>query len=124
MVVGKCDEGRIIVMAHERGLKPMLRHPDGLWGPPKVSGKDLDDFTLIEGEEAEALFQEAFANRPREERLEGWACLTHWRGERSAVSPDGITELFWKPSFGITGFFHDEARMPPAVARWLFSLPE
>lgn len=55
--------------------------------------------------------------------IEGWACFDFLNGTKSAMSPDQNTELFWKSTFGITGCFEDETRMPPAVAKWLFDIP-
>lgn len=54
MIIGQHEtDKRIIIMASEHNLKPMIYHAgisSPSWGPANISGKELDEFDDIEDE--------------------------------------------------------------------------
>lgn len=78
MIIGKDDEGRIILMASERGLKPVLRSKDGIWGPAKISGRELDEFTEVtDDSERHKLLAEALKQAPGRKAFSVSAYIRH-----------------------------------------------
>lgn len=121
MIIAKSSDGRIVAMLSEYGLKPLVR-VNGVWGTEGITGEELQEFVRVtDAEERLDLIREALAGGSK--HFTGWECLTHRDGSKSVLSPDHKTELFWKPSFGLTGCFDDEERMPPSVVAWLFDFP-
>lgn len=115
MIIAKSPDGRTVAMISEYGLPPLVRSAEGVWGTGSITGEELSDFiTVMDVEERLAIVRDVMSHSC------GWQCFSHKDGSKSAMSPDGKTELFWKPSWGITGSFDDEERMPPPVAAWLF----
>jgi len=51
MICAKHLDGRIILMASEHNLKPMLFYPQGAnWEPAYITGEELNDFSDIRDE--------------------------------------------------------------------------
>ena len=50
MIVARHPDGRVILMAQEHGLKPMLRGADGTWTAANISGGELQDFLKVRSE--------------------------------------------------------------------------
>ncbi len=65
MIIGKDDEGQIVLMASEHGLEPLLRDAKGVWGPCNVTGYELGEFFSEVHDEAEreALLAEALKQK-------------------------------------------------------------
>ena len=63
MIVGRhAHDGRVILLAKDRGLEPMLRSKEGRWHVAKVADSELDAFVRVMNKvEQEQLLQEALA---------------------------------------------------------------
>ncbi len=63
MIAAKDSSGRILLMAKEHNLKPLLREIDGTWNETVLTGDDLDHFALIqEKTELDNILKEALEN--------------------------------------------------------------
>lgn len=61
MIVGRHPDGRVLLMAKEHTLKPLLKS-EGKWGPATISGRELDEFDeVLDEEERAAILAEAQA---------------------------------------------------------------
>ena len=47
MIVGEHTDGRVVLMASEHNLKPMILDFGG-WGPASISGEELNEFTRLD----------------------------------------------------------------------------
>jgi len=50
MIVARHPDGRVILMAQEHGLKPMLRGADGTWTEATITGGELQEFIKVRSE--------------------------------------------------------------------------
>lgn len=63
MIVAKHPDGRIVLLAKEHGLQPLLK-TDGVWGPALISGEELNDFLSVRNENERAqILSDALLNR-------------------------------------------------------------
>lgn len=47
MICAEHEDGRIVLMASEQNLKPMILDFGG-WGPASISGEELNEFTRLD----------------------------------------------------------------------------
>jgi hypothetical protein len=62
MICGKHKDGRIILMAREHNLKPMIFYPQSEnWEPANISDEELNDFNEIKGYLVNLLLHDAIS---------------------------------------------------------------
>lgn len=70
-IIGKHEDGRILVMARHHFLAPMIKKGNrGKWGPAKISGREVDEFDEVtDYTERDEILRDARFRSPESLRL-------------------------------------------------------